>query len=241
MTSLSAIVWSSVGKKVITGVTGILLFAFVCVHLIGNLTLFIPDDGAAFNHYAHFLEHAVHGWLIYIFEAGMIAIVAFHMLAAIFVAWTDKRSARPVGYKLSRHAGGNSRKTLASITMIYTGLIVIVFVILHVRMFKFADFPIVSYDGLEMKNLFAVVVAAFNDLWIMAAYVAVMILLGLHLRHGFWSAFQSLGWTNDKWLPVLTRLALILAILLAIGFLILPLYIYFFVDPAISGVLPGGD
>lgn len=236
MTSFRTVAWSSVGKKAITGITGFLLFAFVCVHLIGNLTLLIPDGGEAFNHYAHFLENAVHGWLIYAFEAGLIAVAVFHMLAAVYVAWVDKRSARPVKYKMSRKAGGNSRKTLASSTMIYTGLIVIVFVVFHVRMFKFADHPTVTYEGVPMKDLYVVVAEAFNDPWIVGAYVAVMILLGLHLRHGFWSAFQSLGWASDKWLPLLTRIALVLAVLLAIGFLLLPLYMFILVDPVAGGV-----
>ncbi len=241
MTSFRAVVWSSVGKKVITGVTGFMLFGFVCIHLVGNMTLLIPDHGEAFNHYAHFLENAAHGWLIYAFEVGMIAILAFHMVAAVYVAWFDRRSARPVAYAVSRNAGGNSRKTLASTTMIYTGLIVIIFVILHVRMFKFTDHPPVVYNGEEMKDLYAVVVSAFKQLPVMASYVAVMILLGLHLRHGFWSAFQSLGWTNDKWLPLLTGLALFFAILLAAGFLLLPLYIYFFVDPVAGAAMTGGE
>lgn len=240
MTSFRTIAWSSVGKKVITGITGFMLIAFVCVHLLGNLTLLIPDDGEAFNHYGHFLENAVHGWLVYAFEAGLITLLAFHILAGVYVAWTDKRSARPVGYNLSRNAGGRSRKTISSRTMIYTGLIIIIFVIIHVKMFKFTEHPRVTYDGEEIKDLYAVVVAAFNEAWIMAAYVAVMVLLGLHLRHGFWSAFQSLGLTSDKWLPLLTGLALLFSIVLAIGFLILPLYIFFFVDPAAGAALSGG-
>ncbi len=240
MTSFRTIAWSSVGKKVITGLTGLMLFAFVCVHLVGNLTLLIPDDGEAFNHYAHFLETAAHGWLVYAFEIGLITLLVFHMAAAIYVAWLDKRKARPVGYSVSRNAGGRSRKTISSRTMIYTGVIIIVFMIIHVKMFKFADHPHVVYGGEEIKNLHAVVVEAFNEAWIMAAYVAVMILLGFHLRHGFWSAFQSLGWTNDKRLPLLTGAALLIAIALAVGFLILPLYIFFFVDPAAGAGLSGG-
>jgi succinate dehydrogenase / fumarate reductase cytochrome b subunit len=115
--------------------------------------------------------------------------------------------------------------------MIYTGLIVTVFVVFHVRMFKFADHPTVTYEGVAMKDLYAVVAEAFKDPWIVGAYVAVMILLGLHLRHGIWSAFQSLGLASDKWLPHLTRIALLFAILLAVGFLFLPVFMFVLVDP----------
>jgi succinate dehydrogenase / fumarate reductase cytochrome b subunit len=236
MTAFRSIVWSSVGKKFITGLTGLALIGFVTVHLIGNLTLFIPDAGHAFNAYAHFLEHAIHGWLIYAFEVGLIVIFAAHIISAVTVAWTDKRAARPRNYAVSKNAGGKSRKTLSSTSMIVTGLLLIVFVVLHVKMFKFTDHPLVTYDGQEMKNLFAVVVDAFKVPYIAFGYVAVMILLGLHLRHGVWSAFQSLGWNSDRHMPLLQGLSLVLSVAMALGFLVLPLYIYFLVDAP----LPGG-
>ncbi len=235
MTTFRSVAWSSVGKKVITGLTGFMLMGFIAVHLLGNLTLFIPDGGHAFNAYAHFLEHAVHGWLIYAFEVGLIAIFFFHMLAAITVAWTDKRKARPKGYKESRDAGGKSRKGLPSTSMIVTGITLIVFVVLHVKMFKFADHPHVVYDGVEMKNIFAVVVEAFKQPLTTGIYVVVMIMLGLHLRHGFWSAFQSMGWNNDRWMNTLQTLARVFSVLFALGFIVLPLFILFFVDPSAPG------
>jgi succinate dehydrogenase / fumarate reductase cytochrome b subunit len=240
MASLRQVAWSSVGKKVITGVTGLALFGFVIVHLLGNLTLFIGPE--AFNGYAYFLEHALHGWLIYAFEVVLIAFFLFHIAAAVTVAWLDKRRARPTGYAMVRDAGGGSRKTLSSRTMIYTGIILLVFVVIHVKMFKFADHPLITRsDGHAMKNLYAVVVDAFNDPLIVAAYVAVMILLGFHLRHGVWSAFQSLGWASERSLPLLTGLALVFAVLLAVGFLILPIYIFLFVDPvSAAAAVTGG-
>jgi succinate dehydrogenase / fumarate reductase cytochrome b subunit len=231
MASFRQIAWSSVGKKVITGITGLALVGFVIVHLLGNLTLFIGAE--AFNSYAYFLEHLLHGWLIIAFEIGLIAVLFFHMLAAVYVAWFDKRRARPQGYAMVRDAGGGSRKTLSSRSMIITGIVLIVFIVIHVKMFKFADHALIPRaDGHTMKDLYAVVVEAFKSPLITAGYVAVMILLGFHLRHGAWSAFQSLGWASERALPLLTGAALVVAVLLAVGFLILPLYIFFFVDPA---------
>jgi len=236
MDSFGSIAWSSVGKKVITGITGLALFGFVCVHLLGNLTIFIGPH--AFNGYAHFLEGLMHGWLIYVFEAGLVAIFVFHMVSTFYVAWLDKRAARKEGYRHSRDAGGKSKKTLASKTMIYTGILIILFVIGHVWMFKFGDHK-VGPDG--VKDLYSTVVAAFKQPGIMIYYVVMMILLGLHLRHGFWSAFQSLGWANDRYLPALINLARVFSFLLAVGFFVLPLYIFFFVDPAAAGAAsPGG-
>lgn len=235
MSSFRSLAWSSVGKKVITGLTGFMLIGFVMVHLLGNLTLFIPDGGHGFNEYGHFLEHAIHGWLIYAFEVGLITIFIFHILAAVTVAWTDKRKARPKGYAMVRNAGGKSRKGLPSTSMIVTGITLFVFVVLHVKMFKFADHPAVTYDGTTMKNLYAVVVEAFKQPLITGLYVTVMVMLGFHLRHGFWSAFQSLGLNSDRYMNTLQVLARVFAVLFAAGFVALPLFLYFFADAPVPG------
>ncbi|MBK8165544.1 MAG: succinate dehydrogenase cytochrome b subunit [bacterium] len=236
MSSFGSALWSSVGKKVITGLTGFLLVGFVIVHLLGNLTLFIGPD--AFNGYAHFLETAVHGWLIYAFEAGLLVIFAFHIAAAVTVAVTDKLAARKQGYKYAKNAGGRSRKTLASRSMIISGVVIAVFVIAHIFMFKFNAGNAFEKDANGTKNLFKVVVTAFKDPAFTAFTVVAMILLGMHLRHGAWSAFQSLGWTNDRWLPFLTRAALVVSIVLAVGFILLPVVLFINGDP--NAVSHGG-
>lgn len=235
MNSFGSAAWSSVGKKVITGLTGFFLIGFVVVHLIGNLTLFIGPH--AFNEYAHFLENALHGWLIYAFEIGLFVIFVFHIVSAVTVAWTDKRKARQQGYKFNRNAGGKSRKTLASSTMIYSGTILLVFVIGHIYLFKFGNHEI---DAQGVKNLYKTVVEVFKGVGFTVFTVVAMILLGLHLRHGFWSAFQSLGWANDKYLPLLVRVALVFAILLAIAFIVIPIYLFAFGDPNLVQAATGG-
>ena len=228
MTSVATFARSSVGKKVFVAITGLMLFSFVIIHLIGNLTLFIPDGGEAFNHYAHFLESLLHGWLIYIFEAGLIAAFLVHMIYAITVALIDKNKARPQKYAMVRNAGGKSRKSLASRSMIITGPIIIIFVVLHVNMFKFTDHPMVSYDGgHEIKDIYTVVDQAFANPAIVAAYVVVMFLLGMHLWHGVWSSFQSLGWNSDRHITCLTRLSWAAGFVLGLGFLVLPIFMYF--------------
>lgn len=235
MSSFGSVAWSSVGKKVITGLTGFLLIGFVAVHLLGNLTLFIGAH--AFNGYAHFLETAVHGWLIYAFEVGLIVIFAFHIVAAVTVAVADKMAARKQGYKYARNAGGRSRKTLASRSMIISGSVLAFFVIAHIFLFKFNGGNPVPKNDDGTKDLFSVVAKVFEDPAFTGFTVLAMILLGMHLRHGFWSAFQSMGWTNDRWLPILTRAALVISILLAIGFIVLPLYMHFNGNPH---AMPGG-
>ncbi len=237
MSSFGSVVWSSVGKKVITGLTGFMLIGFVVVHLLGNLTLFIGPG--AFNEYAHFLETAVHGWLIYAFEAGLLVIFAFHIVAAVTVAVADKMAARKTGYKYTHNAGGRSRKTLASRSMIISGIVIAFFVIAHIFLFKFNAGNPHPENADGTKNLYKVVVTWFKDPGFTAFTVVAMILLGFHLRHGFWSAFQSLGWTNDRWLPILTRTALVVAIVLAIGFILLPVILFVNGDPN-AMPLPGG-
>ncbi|MFT5234307.1 MAG: succinate dehydrogenase / fumarate reductase cytochrome b subunit [Candidatus Krumholzibacteriia bacterium] len=229
MASFGSTIWSSVGKKVITGVTGFALIGFVVAHLVGNLTLFIGPG--AFNEYAHFLETLGHGYAIYAMEAGLFVIFVFHIVSAITVSVTNKRKAREQGYKYSKNAGGVSKKSVSSVTMMYTGSIILVFIIAHIFLFKFnAGNPHeVGQDG--VKNLYKTVVTVFKGPAFTVFTIVAMFMLGMHLRHGFWSAFQSLGWANDRYLPMLVTAAKVVAVVLAIGFIIIPIYLYFTGDP----------
>jgi len=238
MASFAGFFRSSVGKKVVVAITGLMLFGFVIIHLIGNLTMFIPDGGKAFNEYAHFLEGLAHGWFLTAAEIGLIAIFLIHAIYAVTVALIDKQRARAQKYAMVSNAGGPSHKTLASRSMIITGPLLLIFVIIHVWMFRFAERPPVEYGHEVVGNLFQVVVDAFQSLGIVIGYMAVMLLLATHLWHGVWSAFQSLGWNSDRHIKLLTTLSVIAAIVLGIGFFILPLYIHLFVDPA--AVATGG-
>jgi succinate dehydrogenase / fumarate reductase cytochrome b subunit len=241
MASFQQLAWSSIGKKVVSGVTGLALFGYVIVHLLGNLSLFIGPS--AFNGYAHFLESLLHGWFVIVFEVFLLAVFGFHIVTGVAVAWVDKVRARPQRYAFVRDQGGASRKTIASRSMIVTGIVLGAFVVWHVWTFKFgAHGEFTNPEGHEIKDLYTTVVAAFNNPLVTFAYVAVMILLGTHLWHGVWSSFQSLGWLNDRWMPLMTGIGYAFATVLAVGFLILPLYVFFFVDPAsASAAMTGGN
>ncbi len=223
---------SSVGKKVFMALSGIALMLFLLVHLGGNLTLFACDGGALFNSYAHHLESL--GPLLYVAEAGLLAIFLLHVVTAFGVV-ADKQRARPQGYAVTATKGGNSRMTVASKSMIYTGIILLLFIPLHVWMFKFnagQGFTFVDMHGRETKDLYLVVLYAFSDPVKAWAYAGVMFLLGFHLRHGFWSSLQSLGAMSPKLSPGIYALGLVFAVLMAAGFLALPLYLlYFGPDP----------
>lgn len=224
---------SSVGRKVIAAISGIALMGFIVVHLAGNLTLLVPDGGEMFNKYAHKL-HSL-GPLLWVARAGLLAFFLGHVVTAIGVRLDEKR-ARPEGYAMRESKGGPSKQTWSSRSMLVTGIVILLFVPFHVWMFTLnqgADHAKIVHHGVEMKDVYLAVVTGFSDPVKAWAYVAVMALLGFHLRHGFWSSFQSLGALNAKCLPAAYTAGLLFALLMAVGFLLLPLYmLYFGPDPA---------
>lgn len=216
---------STIGRKVIMAVSGIFLMLFIVVHLGGNLTLFVSPE--LFNSYAHHLESL--GPLLYVAEAGLLAIFLFHVITA-FMVTAEKKRARPDRYEVTASKGGPSKNTIASRSMIYTGIILLLFIPAHIWMFKFNAGDAFQYnevDGKHIKDLYGVVASAFQNPYIAFGYAGVMLLLGLHLRHGFWSALQSLGAMCPRGSAFIYTAGLVFAVLMAGGFLILPLWFYF--------------
>ncbi len=226
LASVLSIFNTTIGQKIITGLTGLGLVGFLVGHLAGNLTLFAGSE--AFNSYAHKLESL--GFILYAVELGLLAVFVFHIVFAISVT-SHNKSARKSKYVDSRSAGKPSRKSISSQTMIYTGIILGLFTIIHVWMFKFGPGMAAGYHtdlhGLPARDLYRLVVEKFKNPWIMGSYSAVMLLLGVHVRHGFWSAFQSLGAYHPRYTPLIYTLGILIAVLFAIGFLALPVYIFF--------------
>ncbi|MCH8557717.1 MAG: succinate dehydrogenase cytochrome b subunit [Balneolia bacterium] len=227
MASFANALQSQVGRKILTGLTGIFLTLFLVAHLSGNLSLLIPDGGEAFNRYADFLHDL--GPLLWIAEIILVALFLIHAYIGISI-YRNKKKARPVDYKYYKSQGGPSKQNFASKSMLISGSVILLFVILHVMHFKYHLFSpetyMTSYNGEEMVDLARHVEVAFLNPWIVAAYSFVMILIGVHLKHGVWSAFISLGAKNPKITPVLYVVGGVVAVLLAAGFLLLPLYIY---------------
>ncbi|MGD8414796.1 MAG: succinate dehydrogenase cytochrome b subunit [Candidatus Latescibacterota bacterium] len=222
MTKLSAIVMSTVGRKILNGLTGMLLCVYILVHMVAN-TLIIFDP-TAFNLYAHFLMSL--GPLLIVIEILLAAVFVLHAYTAISV-WWSKQKARPDGYVKVTGAGGASRKTFSSMTMIYGGVIMIAFLVWHVATMKYGNHTVFVHNGQEMHNLYHTVVGQFTQGWVVILYEIVMITLGFHLWHGFWSSFQSLGLNHPKYMPIITAVGYIFAIVIAAGFLAIPPYIYF--------------
>jgi succinate dehydrogenase / fumarate reductase cytochrome b subunit len=208
---------SSVVEKVLIALTGLALVLYLVVHLLGNTLLFLGPQ--TFNGYAHTL---ISNPLVIPIEIGLAAIFILHAYKAA-VMWWRNRGARPQAYQQKRWAGTPSRKSWASTTMIYTGLLTGVFVILHVRAFKYG--PTGEIAG--QRDLHGLVMRFFQDPINVLFYEVVLVLIGFHLWHGFASAFESLGGDDPRYTPRLLLTGKVLAVLIAGGFLFIPLWVFF--------------
>ena len=213
---------SPIGRKIITGITGLGLSLFVLFHMAGNLTLFVSNK--AYNRLAHFLDSL--GILLYAIEFALLGLAIFHIVVGISIR-LNTLQARPIGYSQMKSAGDPSKQSLSSRSMAITGTILLGFLILHLASFKFGTYYTTVIDGVEMRNLSRLVIEKFHSPVYAFGYTGVMVMLALHLRHGIWSAWQSIGVLNSKISPVVYAIALILAALIAIGFIVLPLSIFF--------------
>ncbi|MCW9708874.1 succinate dehydrogenase cytochrome b subunit [Fodinibius salsisoli] len=222
MASLLKALKSQVGRKILTGITGIGLIIFIITHLLGNLQLF--GDAQAFNEYTYALESL--GWILYVLEAGLVFAFLLHAYLGISI-WWKRRKARPEGYSKYQSKGGPSHQTWASKSMIVTGIVLLVFLVFHLDTFKFGATETIMLNGHEARDLKALVINTFLNPLYAFGYTAVMILLGFHLGHGFWSAFTSLSMKHNQYSALIYTVGIIFAVLMAVGFLFIPLYIYF--------------
>lgn len=219
---------SSICKKLLTGITGLSLVMFLVAHLIGNLTLFAGPD--VFNAYARFLHHFMHGMFIRIAEIGLLGFFVLHIWSALSVQWSKKK-ARPSKYEVDGYAGGPSKKSIHSMYMAVSGTVILVFIIVHLINFKYADHVAIGTmtleTGIETANVYKLVVQTFQGSFgLVLLYMVAMGFLCSHLMHGVWSAIQSLGLTRPSTIPYLNLVGMAVAIALAVGFLLLPLLIF---------------
>ena len=226
MASRASILWSSIGRKILMSLSGMLMLGFLVSHLAGNLQL-LTGDADLFNRYGYFLMSL--GGLVILAELILLGCLLLHVWAALSILF-GRWVARPERYRKLRSAGGPSRKTWGASTMIYTGFVVLVFIALHVTGFKYGPGVEAGYvtevDGVEMRDLHRLVVEVFSNTGYVAWYVAAMVVLGFHLSHAFWSAFQSLGIYHDRYTPILFTGGRVLAFLIAAGYAAIPIWIY---------------
>lgn len=210
---------SSVGTKVLIAVTGLLLFVFLIGHLAGNLLVFVGPD--AFNKYSDAL---ISNPLVIPMEIGLLLVVLVHIYKTVKM-YLQNQHARPGSYAVKRWAGHTSRKSLGSTTMIVSGLVTALFVIVHLQQFKFGAYYKTS-GAAPVRDLYRTEVEVFQNPFWVVVYVVCMGLIFLHLRHGIASAFQSLGATETFGRRML-RIGMVAAIVIGGGFAIIPLFIYF--------------
>jgi succinate dehydrogenase / fumarate reductase cytochrome b subunit len=211
---------TSVGSKILLALTGLALVGFLAFHLAGNLLVFFGPD--SYNAHAHEL---ISNPLIVPAEIGLIAIFLLHVFKAL-TNFAANRAARPQRYARQVWAGGASRKSVGSTTMIVSGVVTFVFVILHLATFKYGPYYPGRVPG--ERDLYRVMVDVFHHPGYVAFYLVCMVVIGLHLRHGISSACQSLGLMPGSWADRMLRAGAVLALLVAGGFLVIPIWIYLF-------------
>jgi succinate dehydrogenase / fumarate reductase cytochrome b subunit len=215
---------SSLGKKYIMAVTGFAMFLFVIGHLAGNLQVFLGPE--AINRYGHFLQSNPE--LIWPARIGLLVMLVLHIWSAIKLS-AENRAARPVAYENWQPVGS----TYASRTMLMSGIIIFVFIIYHLLHFtaqvryvnltgkNFVDFM----DPEKRHDIFKMMVVGFNNPFVTGFYILGMALLSLHLSHGVSSMFQSIGWKNKAYGPVLDKASRWLAVLIFLGYSSIPVAI----------------
>ncbi len=223
---MSNILTSSIGRKLIMSITGLFLILFICVHLSVNLLLIFDDTGVLFNMAAYFMDSNP---IIKIIEPLLAVGFAFHLIFATIITIQNQKTR-----KTKYYINNKKSSTWTSRNMFILGALILTFLAVHLSNYfykiKFGTMPTIEIDGILMNNTYLVVSSSFiNNFWYSLIYIAAGIFLGLHLTHGFWSAFQTLGWTNTLWLKRLKIIALVYAIIVATGFSIIPIYFLVFI------------
>ncbi|HAF30904.1 MAG TPA: succinate dehydrogenase [Bacteroidales bacterium] len=219
---MSGFLSSAIGKKFLMSISGFFLMLFLIVHLIINLLLLADTTGATFNIAAHFMRTNP---LVKIIEPLLAIGFLVHICYSFIISITNWR-ARPIKYEVNNP---RENSTWISRNMIYLGILILLFLIMHVINFfwklRFGEIPEIMVNGELMENTYSLVSGLFiNYWWYDVLYILGAIFLGLHLTHGFWSAFQTIGLDNTRWKPRLKGIGIVYTIIITGGFSIIPIY-----------------
>ncbi len=214
---------SSVGRKLLMAVTGLLLVGFITVHLLGNLSVFAGSE--AINIYAEKL-HSL-GPIVWIFRLVMLALFAIHISLGVQLSM-ENRSASPEAYAIKKRL----KTTFAAESMLYTGLILLVFLLYHLLHFTM---HVVHTDAVSAVNtlvngrpdVFTMVGKSFQSAFISIVYVAAMCALFLHLSHGIQSFVQTLGFNNGPSLDKVSYVGKLVAVFFGLAYIAIPLAFLF--------------
>jgi succinate dehydrogenase / fumarate reductase cytochrome b subunit len=219
---------SSIGKKQILALSGIVWALFLIAHLAGNLLIWKGPRGEAFNQYSHAL---VTNPFIYVAEAGLAFFFAVHVGLAVRITIENRRARGPVPYAVFRSRGAPSRRTFASRSMILTGAVTLAFLVLHLITFKFGTHYETKVGGEEMRDLARLVFEKFREPGYVAWYAFAMVALGAHLQHALQSLFETFGLDHPNWTPLVRAGGFAFAWAIALGFLSIPVLVLAGVRP----------
>ena len=222
MNPLIATLRSSIGKKILMALSGLVLAGFVLGHMLGNLQIFGPP--AAINGYAYFLHHILPWELLWAVRFVLLGAVGVHILTAVLLA-VENRRARPDAYDAQRF----EESSFAARTMKYTGSVLLIFIVFHIFHFTVQSVD-PTYRNLQFQlsaertgqDVYAMMIYGFSNIGISVFYIIAMALLCWHLTHGFSSMFQTLGLRNDVWRRRLDRLAIAYGWIVFLGFAAIP-------------------
>ena len=215
-------VWSStIFQKWVMAVTGILLVGFLLGHLSGNFLIFLGPDHM--NEYGVELREMLHGAAIWVVRAGLVLAFVLHIWSGIKLAALNRQARGGKNAKFEAR-----RSTPASRTMIYSGLLILFYLLYHLAHFTWGTVHGEFYhyvDELGRHDVYRMVIESFQQPVISITYILAMIVTGLHLNHAIQSALQTLGVNHRRYTPIIRKAGPALAILLALGFISIPLSI----------------
>lgn len=209
---------STIGRKAVMAVTGVILLGFVIGHMAGNLQMFLPNGPEAMHEYALMLRALLHGAGLWIARGTLIVAAILHLWAAASLT-IESRAARPVGYRKWEPQAS----TLSSRTMRVTGVLLLAYIIYHLLHFTFGT---VHPDFVHLDP-YHNLVSAFRAPVVAWGYVAAMLLLGLHLNHGIWSMLRTLGVSHPRYMRAIRVAAAGLTVVIVLGYIAIPLGVQF--------------
>ncbi len=211
---------STIGQKYIVATTGLLFALFTLSHVTGNFLIFVGPE--AYNMYSHAL---ISNPLIYVAEAGLVLLFMVHMATATHLTMKNF-AARPEPYAVT--ASGDKATNKVTKMMWIQGIVILIFTVFHLITFKFGTLYTAVYDGVEVRDLHRLVIEVFQSPAYVAGYVVVMLLLGLHLSHGFQSVFKTFGFNHPQYEDRLRALGILFSLFVALGFSAQPVYVFLF-------------
>ncbi len=211
--------FSTIGQKQLMGLTGLIWSGFVLSHMIGNMLILVSAE--SYNRYSHAL---ISNPLLIIAEVALLLALIAHIVKGVMVTIRNK-GAKPIPAAVG--LSGEKNSSFAVKTMIYQGVLILVFVVLHLLTFKYGTHYTVNYGGVEMRDLHRLIIEVFQIPIYTFGYMACMIVLCLHLSHGFYSSVQTLGFNHPSYSPKIKILGYIFAVIVTLGFISQPFYVYF--------------